>query len=315
MTETVLLLCHRRAHDQDVDIFFSAWAASRAELVRSLQHRSGYASYFQVQRVSRLHPVYVALRLSRHPLITACISALKSLRPAMRRPSPSASDEERWDLLEFFVWHHDPGRVDHGELEDMLARLQSHADGRVRRSQQVLAARPAWFGARPMADCAAVVTFCLRPRPGLGVADMLDYWLRSHGPFVNGMRKAIGFARYEQITAIRDTSAGSGPRASSDPFAGAAVLGYRRMRDLAVGTVRPATIIANLKLVWDESGFMNHRRSALVLGRVANRLAFTAGVRSDPGELPLSKVPGEPLEIASRAALRNPADHPSGASM
>jgi hypothetical protein len=56
------------------------------------------------------------------------------------------------------------------------------------------------------------LTFCLRRKPGLSLAEFQDYWLNRHGPLVRRLQPALGMARYVQVHRRDDELAWAWPR-------------------------------------------------------------------------------------------------------
>jgi len=273
---TALLLCHRRRNGVAGSAFFEEWAAQRAKLVGECGDALGWSDYYQVHRVGRWNLVYRAIRLTRSWPVTAVLSLARGLAPYALVPRDVRVAEERFDLVEVFAWP-DATALDaalNGGGKPALKRLADDAAPRARRTTSILGERVETAvepGERP----AGVVTmFCLRPRPALTAEAMLTYWLDDHGPFVAGLRRALGYSRYEQFAAraIDEAQALATTSHPAPPFAGVAALAYPDFASLARGLVNPATQIANARLVWDELSFLDAARSALVLGRIRHRL-------------------------------------------
>lgn len=270
-----LLVCHRRARSIAAGDFLGPWAEERAALVARHRAALGHPDYHQIRRLSRLSLVYNAVRVSRSWPLTALISLLRGRRP----PTLFGNRDERWDLLEVLEWpgpahrdadlHSDAGRA-------ALAVLSQHALASTRHGTVLSAERVDTAPLAPDADApTAVALFCLRAKPPLNREQMLADWIGRHGPLVAALRSALGYAAYAQL-ALRE---GDGDPAAFD---GVALLGYPGLGSLRLGLIRPRTQLANLRLVWDETAFLDTGRSALIMGTVGQRLPATAGEDRQP---------------------------------
>jgi uncharacterized protein (TIGR02118 family) len=70
------------------------------------------------------------------------------------------------------------------------------------------------------------LTFCLRRKAGLSLAEFQDYWLNKHGPLVRRLQPALGMVRYVQVHR-RDAELGLGMakvRGAPEPYDGVAEL-------------------------------------------------------------------------------------------
>jgi hypothetical protein len=275
VTANALLLCHRRRREVGRNAFFRDWPERRATLVAEHGAALGWRSYYQVHRVGRLNLLYRAIRLSRSWPVTALVSLLRGLAPHPLRYADLDVREERWDLVEVFAWPHATA-LEAGLGADGAAALGVLADdaaAHARGTAAVTAERVETASAAGTSAPGVVTLYCLRPRAGTSAAAMLAYWLDAHARLVAGRERGLRYTHYEQF-AVRD------PRAASElvttshrapPFVGVAALSYAGFGDLWRGLISPRTQLANLELVWDEAGFLDPGRSALVLGRVRHR--------------------------------------------
>lgn len=260
-----LLICHRRARGLAARDFLGRWAAERAELVARHHAALGHPHYHQIRRLSRLSLVYNAVRLSRSWPLTALISLLRGRRP----PSLAGNRNERWDLVEMLQWPepaHRDADLDSEPGQAALAALSQQAMASTRHGAVLSAERVDTVPLGPGdAAPAAVALFCLRAKPPMDREHMLADWIGRHGPLVASLRGALGYAAYAQL-AVR------GSDGAPSAFDGVALLAYPGLATMRLGLIRPRTQLANLRLVWDETAFLDTGRSALIIGQVGGRL-------------------------------------------
>lgn len=266
MTEcATLLLCHTRRPGLSRAAFFEDWARIRARRTNAALPRLDAESYDQVHRIPVWQPIYVAGRLNRSWPVMTVLSLLQGHAP----PSPFYRPGPRWDLVERFRW------IDTDTMRRALAS---------REGQHVMRclARDAWrrteysarFACRTLrpkpgdgTDSAATLYF-LSPRSGLGNGPMLSYWTGTHGPFALSLATQVGFSAYDQhIPAIDQDPLSASPQPGPIRVA-IADLRYPSIDTIARGLTRPASFLANLRLVIDEAGLIDAAHSTLVLGRV-----------------------------------------------
>ncbi|PWG63958.1 hypothetical protein [Sediminicurvatus halobius] len=261
-----LLICHRRARSLSAGDFLGPWAEERAALVARHQAALGHPDYHQIRRLSRLSIVYNAVRLSRSWPLTALISLLRGRRP----PSLIGNRDERWDLVEQLQWPEPAQREAALASEPGGAALQAlaqHADAATRHHALLSTERVDTMPLAPGETAPdAVALFCLRAKPPMEREHMLADWIGRHGPLVASLQGALGYAAYAQL-AVR------GNDDTPTAFDGVALLAYPGLGTMRLGLIRPRTQLANLRLVWDETAFLDTGRSALIIGRVARRLS------------------------------------------
>lgn len=112
------------------------------------------------------------------------------------------------------------------------------------------------------------LTFCLRRKAGLTLAEFQDYWFNQHAPLVARHREALHIARYVQLHSL-ETPANDGvasARHAPAPYDGVAQLWWNSMDDLLAGTGTPAAMEAGRVLLEDERKFIDLENSPLWFG-------------------------------------------------
>ncbi len=117
------------------------------------------------------------------------------------------------------------------------------------------------------------LTFCLRRKPGLTLAEFQDYWLNRHAPLVARHKDVLRIRRYVQLhtfdfpahDGIRALRAGS-LEAAPAIYDGVAQLWWDSLDDLAASGSDPAAIAAGRELLEDESKFIDLANSPLWFG-------------------------------------------------
>jgi uncharacterized protein (TIGR02118 family) len=113
------------------------------------------------------------------------------------------------------------------------------------------------------------LTFCLRRKAGLSLADFQDYWLTKHGPLVRSLQPALGMVRYVQVHR-RDDELGLGMakvRGAPEPYDGVAELWWEN-EEAFRGSGRTAEgCEAGRLLLEDEARFIDLAHSPLWLNR------------------------------------------------
>ena len=265
-----LVLCHRKKSGLGYDEFHSHWRQVRSALVLALQPALGYSSYGQLHQSSRLNPLYLSVLFTRSRLVTSLL-ATKKMVP--RQPNSRMRCEERWDVTDEFLFPSKDAMVQALMSEAGTAaarRLVEDQTPRVRRTEVVTADQ---FVAAPdpapaMMDTRTV--FFLRRRPELTRQEMLDYWSGSHKRLVLSLQNDLKYRSYNQlhVRSAPELAAVAQRFESSvaEEFDGVAELCFTSQWDLVKGVFRPVTELANLKLVKDETNFVDGQRSELVLG-------------------------------------------------
>ena len=113
------------------------------------------------------------------------------------------------------------------------------------------------------------LTFCLRRKPGLSLAEFQDYWLNKHGPLVRRLQPALGMARYVQVHR-RDDELGLGMakvRGAPEPYDGVAELWWESEEAFRASGRMPKGREAGRLLLEDEARFIDLANSPLWLNR------------------------------------------------
>jgi EthD domain len=273
-----LVLCHRKKFGLGYHEFHNHWRQARSALVLELQPALGYTSYAQLHQTSRLNPLYLSILFTRSRLVTSLLAS-KKLPPA--QPSSRMRWEERWDVTDEFLFPSKDAMVQALMSEAGTAaarRLVEDQTPRVRRTEVVTAEQfvAAPDPAPPLMDARTV--FFLRRRPEMTREEMLGYWGDSHKKTVLSLQSDLKYRAYNQLhvrsapelAAVVHRFEG----AAAEEFDGVAELCFTSQWDLVKGIFRPVTELANLKLVKDETNFVDGQRSELVLG---NHYRFRLG--------------------------------------
>jgi len=113
------------------------------------------------------------------------------------------------------------------------------------------------------------LTFCLRRKPGLSLAEFQDYWLNKHGPLVRRLQPALGMARYVQVHR-RDDALGLGMgkvRGAPEPYDGVAELWWESEEAFRASGRTAEGREAGRLLLEDEARFIDLANSPLWLNR------------------------------------------------
>ena len=113
------------------------------------------------------------------------------------------------------------------------------------------------------------LTFCLRRKSGLSLAEFQDYWLNKHGPLVRRLQPALGMARYVQVHR-RDDELGLGMakvRGAPEPYDGVAELWWESEEAFRAAGRTAEGREAGRLLLEDEARFIDLANSPLWLNR------------------------------------------------
>ena len=113
------------------------------------------------------------------------------------------------------------------------------------------------------------LTFCLRRKPGLSLAEFQDYWLNKHGPLVRRLQPALGMARYVQVHRL-DDELGLGMakvRGAPEPYDGVAELWWENEEAFRAAGRTAEGREAGRLLLEDEARFIDLANSPLWLNR------------------------------------------------
>ncbi|CAN5165910.1 hypothetical protein BH10PSE6_BH10PSE6_26570 [soil metagenome] len=113
------------------------------------------------------------------------------------------------------------------------------------------------------------LTFCLRRRPGLTLAEFQDYWVNKHGPLVRRLQPALGMVRYVQVHRL-DGDLADGMRrvrGAPEPHDGVAELWWENEESFRAAGKDPGAREAGRLLLADEAKFIDLANSPLWLNR------------------------------------------------
>jgi uncharacterized protein (TIGR02118 family) len=110
------------------------------------------------------------------------------------------------------------------------------------------------------------LTFCLRRRPELTLAEFQDYWLSKHGPLVRRLQPALGMVRYVQLHRLDSDLAGGmrKVRGAPEPYDGVAELWWESEESFRAARGPDAREAGRL-LLEDEAKFIDLANSPLWL--------------------------------------------------
>lgn len=113
------------------------------------------------------------------------------------------------------------------------------------------------------------LTFCLRRKPGLSLAEFQDYWLNSHGPLVRRLQPALGMVRYVQLHRLDEELglAMTKLRGAPAPYDGVAELWWESEEAFRASGRTPEGREAGRLLLEDEAKFIDLANSPLWLNR------------------------------------------------
>lgn len=301
-----LLLCHRCARSAGRTVLREHWRTVRAPLVATLKDALGYEYYGQLHRASRLNPLYLGILASRSWPLTALFSVVQGL--PLPKPFRRADlADERWDAVELFRY---------GSREALVAALTSEAGLAAARRLAADAIGLVRYGAAVISEVVPVyddpalrwprtaTVFCLRARPPMTRAQMLERWRTAHRELVLSLQPGLGYRNYDQLHAREEPELASAIGAfgvTESTFDGVAVLAYGSQRELLARLFSPATQFANLKLVRDEVNFIDGRNSALVFGEV-ELVAVSEALRS-PDEPAQDRLASRRMSSAAFSAI------------
>lgn len=113
------------------------------------------------------------------------------------------------------------------------------------------------------------LTFCLRRRPGLTLAEFQDYWANKHGPLVRRLQPALGMVRYVQVHRLEGDLADGmrRVRGAPEPYDGVAELWWESEESFRAAGKDPGAREAGRLLLEDEARFIDLANSPLWLNR------------------------------------------------
>lgn len=113
------------------------------------------------------------------------------------------------------------------------------------------------------------LTFCLRRKPGMSLAEFQRYWREEHAPLVAERADVIGLKRYVQVHTldVADVHAALQIRngGSPAPFDGVAELWFDSLENMA--DQEPAVEQAHADLLEDERNFIDLANSPMFIAQ------------------------------------------------
>ena len=269
-----VLLCHRRAAGQSRREFQRHWRDRRSQLAIELQSRLGFVRYGQTHQVSRWNLIYQGARASRSWMVTSLFAALDGNKvPPPWAGSRSGKPDAAWDVVEALGYPSEQAATEaltSSPGSDALRRLADDRAFRTRRT--VLYATETHVPVRDPEPSTPQVSllFFLRSWEEMTRTEMLDYWETDHEELFLALQDALGYREYEQMHVRSPPS--SAPLDSLGSYAGESADGIARITyadlwTMGLSGLHPAALLANARLIRDETTFADLQRSTLVLGR------------------------------------------------
>jgi len=112
------------------------------------------------------------------------------------------------------------------------------------------------------------LTFCLKRKPGLSLAEFQDYWLNKHGPLVRSFAETLRIQRYVQLHSFDDpmNEPMAKIRNAPAPYDGVAELWFNSFDDMTENGHSPEARAAHKALLEDEERFIDLENSPLWFG-------------------------------------------------
>lgn len=111
------------------------------------------------------------------------------------------------------------------------------------------------------------LTFCLRRRTGLTLAEFQDYWVNRHAPLVRRLQPALGMVRYVQVHRLDGDLADGMRRArgAPEPYDGVAELWWESEESFRAAGRNSGSREAGRLLLEDEAKFIDLANSPMWL--------------------------------------------------
>lgn len=268
-----MLLCHRRKRGVPRREFHRHWRGDRARLVSELQDPLGFSRCGQIHQTPRWNPLYLGVRASRSRPVTALLAVTRGLPVSWPGRGGAIRREERWDVVESLTYPSRQALVDAVTSppgRDAAHRLREDHAPHVSRTAVVVAEQLEVGPTRGPVFPRLGTMFFLRSPSGMTREEMLAYWESSHRELVVSLHPSLRYSAYNQLHVrslpespdIEESFGDSG----GDPYDGVAELAYGSQWELAWRSLNPFAQVANVRLVRDEVGFIDGRRSTLVFG-------------------------------------------------
>ena len=112
------------------------------------------------------------------------------------------------------------------------------------------------------------LTFCLKRKPGMSLAEFQDYWLNQHGPLVRSLADVLKIRRYIQMHSTDDplNAAMAAARGTPEGYDGVAELWFDSLDTFRDNARSPEARAANQTLAEDEAKFIDLANSPVWVG-------------------------------------------------
>lgn len=112
------------------------------------------------------------------------------------------------------------------------------------------------------------LTYLLRRKPEMSLAEFQKYWRENHGPLVASHAQCLNMLRYVQVHTLEDDEASAtqrwGPRGKmEEPYDGVAELWWNRREEMVAANESPRGQAAGEELLEDEAKFIDLPKSPL----------------------------------------------------
>lgn len=269
-----IILCHRRKKGCGYAEFHAHWREQRGRLVLGLQAELGYSSYAQMHQAHRTNLLYQAIRASRGRLVIGLLSLKQGRKVPQLNPDQDTRREEQWDVMDEFWYPTRESLVQAVTAKtgiDAARRLAEDHAPWVRRTAVIIGEEFVMAADRGLSSMRTRVAFCLRSRPDMTREEMLTYWGGHHKKLFLSLQNSLKYHAYQQLHVhgapeFSDIVANLGG-STGEEFNGVAGLTFGSQWELALAFLNPWSQLANLKVIQDETNFIDHQRSVLVFGR------------------------------------------------
>ena len=112
------------------------------------------------------------------------------------------------------------------------------------------------------------LSFCLRRKAELTLAEFQDYWRHNHAPLVRKHQAVLRIHRYVQVHRLEHglNDGLGGQRGAPEPFDGIAELWFNSIDDILANAGSEAARAAGRELLEDEARFIDLANSPLWIG-------------------------------------------------
>lgn len=267
-----LLVCHRRAAGLSREEFQRNWRGRRSQLVLDLRPRLGFVQYGQTHQVSRWNLLYQRARASRSWIVTAPFAALDgNTVPPPWADDRSAKPTDAWDVVEELAYPSEKAAAEaltSSAGSEAIRRLAEDQSSRTHRTVSFVTEThvPARAPESPVPQVSLL--FFLRSREEMTRKEMLDYWETDHEELFLSLQDAMGYREYEQMH-VRSPPFSVDPLGSraDESVDGIARITFADLWTMGLKGLHPAALLANVRLIRDETTFADLQRSTMALGR------------------------------------------------